>query len=83
MEVSADQLQRAVEGQHGGKAVLFYVVHVHERFDGQTVWDGYVHVFDLEGTLGPRGPMRGRHRSRAAITAAFMQCCTWAAYDRH
>ena len=48
MDVTADQLQRAVEGQHGGKATLFYVAHVQERFDGQTVWDGHVHVFDLE-----------------------------------
>lgn len=48
MDVTADQL-RAVEGQHGGKATLFYVAHVQERFDGQTVWDGHVHMFDLEG----------------------------------
>jgi hypothetical protein len=48
MDVSEDQLRQAVEGQHGGKAKLFYVAHVHERFDGRTVWDGHVHVFDLE-----------------------------------
>lgn len=49
MDLSTDQLQRAVESQHGGKATLFYVAHVQERFDGQTLWDGHVHVFDLEG----------------------------------
>ena len=48
-EVSSDQLQRAVEGQHGGKAVLIGVEPVLETFKGETVWDGVVHVFDLEG----------------------------------
>lgn len=49
MDVSADQLQRAVEGQHGGKAVLVAVEHIVEVFEGKTVWQGAVHVFDLEG----------------------------------
>jgi hypothetical protein len=49
MEVSADQLKEAVEGQHGGKAVLVGVEPVRERFRDQTVWEGQVHVFDLEG----------------------------------
>lgn len=49
MPVSTDQLQRAVEAEHGGKATLFYVAHVHDRFDGQRLWDGHVHVFDLDG----------------------------------
>ncbi len=40
MEVSADQLQQAVEGQHGGKAVLVSVEPVKET----TVWEGTVHV---------------------------------------
>jgi hypothetical protein len=48
-EVSADQLKQAVESQHGGKATLFYVAHVIDTFGGQMVWDGSVHVFDLEG----------------------------------
>ena len=48
-EVSSDQLRRAVEGQHGGKAVLIGVEPVLETFKGETVWDGVVHVFDLEG----------------------------------
>src|SRR5215470_501823 len=48
-EVEAAQLQRAVEGQHGGKAVLVSVEPVKETFMGQTVWEGAVHVFDLEG----------------------------------
>jgi hypothetical protein len=49
IEVSAEQLQRAVEGQHGGKAVLAGVESVKETFQGKTVWQGTVHVFDLEG----------------------------------
>jgi hypothetical protein len=49
MDVSADQLQRAVEGQHGGKAVLMSAEPVKETFQGKTVWEGVVHVFDLEG----------------------------------
>jgi hypothetical protein len=49
MEVSADQLKQAVEGQHGGTAVLLSVEPVKEVFQGKTVWEGVVHVFDLEG----------------------------------
>jgi len=49
MEVSADQLQHAVESQHGGKAVLVSVEPVKEVWQGKTVWEGTVHVFDLEG----------------------------------
>ena len=49
MEVSADQLKQAVEGQHGGRAALVAAEPVKETFNGQTVWDGVVHVFDLEG----------------------------------
>ncbi|MGQ0584275.1 MAG: hypothetical protein ACT4O6_20280 [Reyranella sp.] len=49
MEVSADQLKQAVEGQPGGKAMLAAAGPVKEVFQGQTVWEGTVHVFDLEG----------------------------------
>jgi hypothetical protein len=49
MDVSADQLKHAVESQHGGKAALVAVKPVKEVFNGQTVWEGTVHVFDLEG----------------------------------
>lgn len=49
MEVSADQLKQAVEGQHGGKAVLVAAEPVKEVFNGKTVWEGTVHVFDLSG----------------------------------
>lgn len=49
MEVNVDQLQQAVEGQHGGKAVLVAAEPIKEVFDGKPVWEGMVHVFDLEG----------------------------------
>lgn len=45
MDVSVDQLQRAVEGQHGGKAVLIGAEPVKGTFNGTTVWEGTVHVF--------------------------------------
>ena len=48
-EISPDQLKTAVESQHGGTATLVQSVPVHEEFEGKTVWDGVVHVFDLAG----------------------------------
>jgi hypothetical protein len=48
MEVGADQLKQAVEGQHGGTAVLVDALPVKEVHEGQTVWEGVVHVFDLD-----------------------------------
>lgn len=49
MDVDADQLKRAIEGQHGGEAALVEALPVKEVFQGQTVWEGTVHVFDLDG----------------------------------
>jgi hypothetical protein len=43
------ELKRAVEAQHGGTATLVQSVPVREEFEGKTVWDGVVHVFDLAG----------------------------------
>jgi len=37
MEVSVDQLQRAIEGQHGGRAALVDALPVKEVFEGKTV----------------------------------------------
>jgi hypothetical protein len=34
---------------HGGTATLSQSVPVHETFEGKTVWEGAVHVFDLTG----------------------------------
>jgi hypothetical protein len=49
MEVTADQLRNALEGQHGVKAQPREIVHVCEEFEGRTVWQGVVHVFNIEG----------------------------------
>ena len=49
LEVDADQLKNAVESQHGGTATLVQSVPVLETFEGKTVWEGVVHVFDLAG----------------------------------
>jgi len=45
-----DQLQRAVEAQHGGTATFVQAARVHEKQGGKTVWDGTVSVFDLRGS---------------------------------
>jgi len=51
-EGSSDQLKQAVESQHGGTATFVQAVPVHEVHNGETVWDGVVHVFDLKGHPG-------------------------------
>lgn len=53
MEVSADQLQQAVESQHGGKAVLVFVEPVKEVWQGKTVWGGH------GARVRPGGPSQG------------------------
>src|SRR6266581_718829 len=45
----ATQLKIAVEHMHGGTAQLTQSVPIRETFDGKTVWEGVVHVFDLTG----------------------------------
>ena len=49
MSENAYQLKQAVENMHGGSATLTQSVPVHETFEGKTVWEGVVHVFDLAG----------------------------------
>lgn len=46
--VESDQLKLSIEAQHGGTATFVQAVPVKETFEGQTVWEGVVHVFDLE-----------------------------------
>ncbi len=48
-EVNISDLQRAVESLHHCIAHFRKTVSVHEEFMGQTVWQGNVHVFDIEG----------------------------------
>ena len=49
MQIEASDLQRAVESMHHCNARLAQSVPVLEAFDGKTVWEGVVHVFDLTG----------------------------------
>ena len=44
-----DDLANAVQSQHGGIAIFREIVPVSETFNGQPVWEGEVHVFDLDG----------------------------------
>jgi hypothetical protein len=49
MERNDTDIRQAVEAQHGGSATHVESVPVKETFQGQTVWEGVVEVFDLEG----------------------------------
>jgi hypothetical protein len=55
-EVAADQLKRAVESQHGGKATFVRSVPIHEELKGKTIWNGAVQVYDLADS--PSGATR-------------------------
>jgi hypothetical protein len=48
MECPSD-LRQAVESLHSCCATLAQTVPVRETFHGDPVWEGVVHVFDLEG----------------------------------
>jgi hypothetical protein len=43
------ELRNVIHRLHGGKASHVESVPVKESFQGQTVWDGVVEVFDLTG----------------------------------
>jgi hypothetical protein len=49
METTAEQLREAVEHMHHCRAQLTETVPVSETFQGQPVWQGIVHIFDLIG----------------------------------
>jgi hypothetical protein len=44
-----DELASVIKHLHGGKAAHVETVPVKEVLQGQTVWEGDVEVFDLEG----------------------------------
>ena len=46
-EAYANQLKRLIETQHGAKSTFVRSVRVHRAPEGQSNWDGVVHVFDL------------------------------------
>jgi hypothetical protein len=49
MDVSSKELRRAVESQHGGTAIWVTKLPVKGVFEGKLVWEGVVHIFNLEG----------------------------------
>jgi hypothetical protein len=49
IEADPNELKHAIESRHGGRALLAQSVPVKETHNGQTVWEGVVHVFDLTG----------------------------------
>jgi hypothetical protein len=50
-EVGIEDLQRAIERMHTCKATLAQSAPVTERHGSAVVWQGVVHVFDLQGHL--------------------------------
>ncbi len=44
-----EQFKRAIESQHGGTATFVKTKTVTETWQGKTVWNGAVHVFDFAG----------------------------------
>jgi hypothetical protein len=48
-KTDAAELKKAIESQHGATATLAQSVPIRETFEGQPVWEGIVHVFDLAG----------------------------------
>ena len=69
-EVDIDQLKQAVESQHGGTATPITAVPIKERFEGKAVWEGVVHIFDLEDNSQTTrayawsSPIQGSNRRR-------------------
>ena len=49
VDVDVDQLKQAIQSQHGCKATWVQTVPVKETFDGATVWEGVVFVFQVHG----------------------------------
>jgi hypothetical protein len=49
MSDSLDEIRNAIERMHGGTATFAQSAQVRETFQGKTVWEGVVHVFDLAG----------------------------------
>jgi hypothetical protein len=47
--IELGELRKAVERLHGGGARLVRSVRISEAFDGKSVWEGVVHVFELNG----------------------------------
>ncbi len=46
-EVSTEQLKKAIQNLHGCDSTWIQAVRVKETFEGETVWDGLVQIFNL------------------------------------
>jgi hypothetical protein len=61
----ADQLKQAVENMHGGTATFAQSVPVKETWEGQTVWEGVVHVCSTSlGSLS--ACLKSPHRQKSS-----------------
>ena len=49
-----EELRQVIHRLHGGKATHIESVSIKETFQGKTVWEGVVEVFDLHGH--PKAP---------------------------
>ena len=47
--VEIGELRKAVQRLHPGAVRLVSSVRISESFDGKSVWEGLVHVFELKG----------------------------------
>jgi acetylornithine deacetylase/succinyl-diaminopimelate desuccinylase-like protein len=47
--IEIGELRKAVERLHGDGARLVRSVRISESFDGESVWEGMVHIFELKG----------------------------------
>ena len=69
-ESDIGQLKQAVESQHGGTATPTGSVPVKETYEGQTVWEGIVHTFNLDDhpsstiAYAWSSPIQGSNRRR-------------------
>ena len=47
--IEIGELRKAVERLHSGGVRLVRSVRISESFDGKSLWEGVVHIFELEG----------------------------------
>jgi hypothetical protein len=75
-EVESGQLKIAVESQYGGTVTFVQAVPVHEVHNGETVWDGVVHIFDLKGSPGGATRAYAWSYERPDGGGGSLRCCT-------
>ncbi len=65
-----NRLRSVVESMHDCRAYLAHSMPILETFEGKTVWEGVVHVFDLNGHLSATrayawsSPIKGSDKTR-------------------